>query len=135
MVKNSPVNAGDAGSIPGLGRFPGEGNGNPLQYSCLGSPITEEPCGLQSTGLKESDRTEQLNNNSTNSRECEENLVGFSEQVMGGPPGGGVLVCHRVGVPALAALRDSQVIFNIIGLRPHFENSCLKDIFRYFCGP
>ena len=36
MVKNPPVNAGDTGSIPGLGRSPGEGNGNPLQYSCMG---------------------------------------------------------------------------------------------------
>ena len=38
MVKNPPANAGDirdAGSIPGSGRSPGEGNGNPLQYSCL----------------------------------------------------------------------------------------------------
>ena len=35
-VKNLPANAGDTGSIPGLGRSPGEGNGNPLQYSCLG---------------------------------------------------------------------------------------------------
>ena len=38
MVKNLPANAGDAkdaGSIPGSGRSPGEGNGNPLQYSCL----------------------------------------------------------------------------------------------------
>ena len=35
MVKNPPANAGDAGSIPGLGRSPGGGNGNPLQYSCL----------------------------------------------------------------------------------------------------
>ena len=38
MVKNSPANAkgaGDTGSIPGLGRAPGGGNGNPLQYSCL----------------------------------------------------------------------------------------------------
>ena len=33
--KESPCNAGDPGSIPGLGRFPGEGHGNPLQYSCL----------------------------------------------------------------------------------------------------
>ena len=32
-------NAGDLGSIPGLGRFPGEGNGNPLQYSCLENPM------------------------------------------------------------------------------------------------
>ena len=37
MVKNPPANAGYAGSIPGLGRSPGEGNGNPLQYSCLES--------------------------------------------------------------------------------------------------
>ena len=35
MVKNSPAIVGDAGSIPGSGRSPGEGNGNPLQYSCL----------------------------------------------------------------------------------------------------
>ena len=35
LVKTPPANAGDAGSIPGLGRSPGEGNGNPLQYSCL----------------------------------------------------------------------------------------------------
>ena len=36
MVKNLPASAGDVGSIPGLGRSPGEGNGNPLQYSRLG---------------------------------------------------------------------------------------------------
>ena len=41
MVKNLPANsgaAGDEGLIPGLGRFPGEGDVNPLQYSCLGNP-------------------------------------------------------------------------------------------------
>ena len=38
MVKNLPANAGDKGSIPGLGRSPGEGNGNPLQYFCLENP-------------------------------------------------------------------------------------------------
>jgi len=37
-VKNPPANAGDTGSIPGLGRPLGEGNGNPLQYSCLENP-------------------------------------------------------------------------------------------------
>ena len=37
VVKSSPANAGDMGLIPGLGRSPGEGNGNPLQYSCLGN--------------------------------------------------------------------------------------------------
>ena len=42
MVKNLPAEAGDArdlGLIPGSGRSPGEGNGNPLQYSCLESPM------------------------------------------------------------------------------------------------
>ena len=38
-VKASACNAGDLGSIPGSGRFPGEGNGNPLQYSCLENPM------------------------------------------------------------------------------------------------
>ena len=37
--KNLPANAGDAGCIPALGRCPGKGNDNPLQYSCLGNPI------------------------------------------------------------------------------------------------
>ena len=35
VVKNPPASAGDVGLLPGLGRPPGEGNGNPLQYSCL----------------------------------------------------------------------------------------------------
>ena len=43
VVKNLPANAGDAGSIPGLGRSPGEGNGDPLWW-------TEEPSGLQGVG-------------------------------------------------------------------------------------
>ena len=56
MVKNPPANVGDAGdvnSIPGLGQSPGEGNGNPLQYSCLEIPWTEEPAVYGVT--KESD--------------------------------------------------------------------------------
>ena len=40
--KESACNAGDLGSIPGLGRSPGEGNGNPLQYSCLENPMDRE---------------------------------------------------------------------------------------------
>ena len=42
LVKNLPVNAGDVGLIPGSGRFPGGGNGNPLQYSYLGNPMDRE---------------------------------------------------------------------------------------------
>ena len=52
MVKNPPANSGDAVSIPGSGRSPGEGNGNPLQYSSGEIPWTEEPGGLQSWGRK-----------------------------------------------------------------------------------
>jgi len=41
-VKTPPANAGDVGSIPGSGRSPGEGNGNPLQYCCLGNLVNRE---------------------------------------------------------------------------------------------
>ena len=53
VVKNPPANAGDirdSSLIPGWGRSPGGGNGNPLQYSCLENPGTGEPGGLQSIG-------------------------------------------------------------------------------------
>ena len=52
MVKNSPANAGDLGSISGSGRSPGGGNGNTLQYKAWEIPWTEEPGGLQSIGSK-----------------------------------------------------------------------------------
>ena len=61
MVKNPPANAGDLGSIPGLGRSPGEGHGNPLQYSCLENPHGQRNLvGYSPWGHKESDMTEQL---------------------------------------------------------------------------
>ena len=50
MVKNLPGNARGADLILGSGRSSGEGNGNPLQYSCVRSSWTEEPGGLQSKG-------------------------------------------------------------------------------------
>ena len=50
VIKNSPANAGDAGLISGLGRSPGERNGNPLQYRAWKIPRTEDPGGLQFTG-------------------------------------------------------------------------------------
>ena len=46
--KASAYDAGDPGSIPRLGRSPGEGNGNPLQYSCLENPMDKESGRLQS---------------------------------------------------------------------------------------
>ena len=48
--QRTQANAGGVGLIPGLGRSPGKGNGNPFQYSCLKNPWTEEPGGLQSMG-------------------------------------------------------------------------------------
>ena len=59
IVKNSSANEGDAGLIPGSGRSPGKGNGNPFQYSCLGNPTErEESRGLRSMEVaKEPDTT------------------------------------------------------------------------------
>ena len=63
VVKKVPANAGDMGSIPGLGRSPEEGNGNPLQYSCLRNPIDRAAWWATVHGIRrESDMTEQLNN-------------------------------------------------------------------------
>ena len=52
VVKNLPANAGDTRLIPVWGRSPGEGNGNPLQYSCLENPMDSEHGRLQSLGHK-----------------------------------------------------------------------------------
>ena len=59
--KESTYNAGDLGSIPGLGRSPGEGNCNPLQYSCQENPHGQRSLlGYSPLGLKEPDMTERL---------------------------------------------------------------------------
>ena len=57
-VKASARNAGDLGSIPGWGRSPGEGNDNPLQYSCLENPIDREAWQARVHSVTESDTTE-----------------------------------------------------------------------------
>ena len=59
VVKNLPSNAGNLGSISGLGRCPGEGNGYPLQYSCLENPMNRGAWQATVHGVaKESDTTE-----------------------------------------------------------------------------
>ena len=61
MVNNLPANVrdtGDTGSVPGLGRSPGGGNGNLLQYSCLGNPMDREVWQASAHEAIESDTTE-----------------------------------------------------------------------------
>ena len=63
MVEYPLANAGDAGSAPGSGRYPGEGNGNPLQHPCLGNPMGRGAWPATAHGVaKESNTTERLNN-------------------------------------------------------------------------
>ena len=76
VVKNPPANAGDGrdwGSTLGLGRSPGEGHGNPLQYPCLGSPMDrKEPGGLESITLQSQTRLKQLSTH-THGHNCPPN--------------------------------------------------------------
>ena len=66
MAKNPPAMQINTGSIPGLGRSLGGGNGNPLQYSCLGNPVDRGAWWATVHKVsRESDMTERLNNNNT----------------------------------------------------------------------
>ena len=61
VVKNPPANAEDMGSVPVMGRSPGEGNGNPLPYSCLGNSMNRGAWWATVRGAaKQSDMTQQL---------------------------------------------------------------------------
>ena len=54
VVKNPPANTGDTGLIPGLGRYPGGGNGNSLHYSCLENSMVREPWWATAHGFAKS---------------------------------------------------------------------------------
>ena len=84
VVKNPPAKAGDVDSIPGLGRSPGEGNGNPLQSPCLGNPMNTGAWQATVHGVtKEPDTTEQLNNNSEAPHSADCTLCLMSGQKLG----------------------------------------------------
>ena len=108
MVKNPPANVRgikDVGSIPGSGRSPGEGNGNPLQYSCLENPVDRGAWRATVHGAAESDMTEQLSRRTHTRGEaellfscpntgftgCPLNMTHRSTQVLGESPQTG---CH-----------------------------------------
>ena len=102
-VKESASNAGDLGSIPGLGSSPGEGNGKSLQYSCLENPIDrgawQATVGLQwqaTWGHKESDTTERIHRHTQTDTHTHTHLTLYlgngkrrdvSGQPGSGPPG------------------------------------------------
>ena len=84
--EESVCNVGDLGSIPGSGRYPGEGNGYPLQYSCLGNPM-DRGAWQASGGCKEPDTTDGLTLSfffffSNMSTTCFFFLCGFSDFVV-----------------------------------------------------
>ena len=99
VVKNLPASAGDAGSIPGSGRSPGEGNGYPLQVFLPGESHGQRSLVDYSPwGCRESERTERLkNNNNSNLVHKERRFLHFSYQSLGLPSLGGGGACGVMG--------------------------------------
>ena len=96
-----PANAGDVGSVPGSGRSPGEGNGNPLQYSCLESPKDRGAWWLQ-----ESDTTEQLKSSMVSSGERQ--MMMLRNVLAERPPPSGQEPYPERAAPTITTSRDHQ---------------------------
>ena len=85
VVKNPPANAGDAGLIPVLGRSPGGGNGNPLQFSCLGNPLDREAWWATVHGVAKSWTWQRLNSSSGMMRHADTEVSVMKEGVLKSP--------------------------------------------------
>ena len=96
-----PANAGDVGSVPGLGRSPGEGNGNALQYSCLESPKDRGAWWSQ-----ESDTTEQLKSSMVSSGERQ--MMMLRNVLAERPPPSGQEPRPEQAAPTITTSRDHQ---------------------------
>jgi hypothetical protein len=88
MIKNLPASAGDTGLIPGLGRSPGVGSGNPLQYSCLENPMDRGTWWAAVPGVSKS--WTQLSMHIQNRLTDTENRLGVAKEKRGGRDGLGV---------------------------------------------
>ena len=101
MMKNLPANAGDPGLIPGSERSPGEGNGNPLQYSCLENPIDRGAWWATVRGVTELDKTKRLTNQ--------------------------LIICLRPVFPSVSSLKERKKVLSCLlmnlGSFPHGSHS------------
>ena len=102
--KNLPVKAGDARSIPGSGRSLGEGNGNPLQYSCLDSPMDRGAWWTTIPGVTELDTSEPL----TNHHHHLQYAAALAPDIVTCPQAGNASQIHRLSTARNPGLWESQ---------------------------
>ena len=117
VVKNPPANAGDLGSIPGSGRSPGEGNGNPFPHSCSGKSHGQRRLvGCCPQGYKELEATEQLNNNK---RQAKQRCITRASPLTGYSGSSSQKLCSRRGQ------FTQQLVSYIMKSEGEVSHSCL----------
>ena len=104
--KESACTAGDQGSIPGWGRSPGEGNGNPLQYSCLGNPMDRGACW--DTVHRVTKSWTQLSNHHNRDTDIENTLVDTAREAAAAAAAKSLQSCPTLGDPMGCSLPGSS---------------------------